>query len=349
MIIPEKPEIPYGNLQEIIESAFNGLKIFNILKTSLEMKIFDTLTHEHTLKEVSSKLGMDNLLCFYILETLLKIGLVDKTGDFYQNSKLAEIYLKSDSEYNRTNCILSLEENAGLWNNLDQTLQGNLERKEEAFFPNIIQVMAEDCIAGELQETINLVEKYTEFHDSKSLLDLAGGHGMYSIAFSKINPDIECYVFDLPEVLIETRKYIKKYESNVKTVPGNFYKDDFAGTYDMIFSSYNPGGKNPDIAKKAYESLNLNGLFVNKQYFPENENKTLEEVLDNLEWNFTKFEKSLKGETRYSFKGDLSFQEYLDYLKELGFEVIDVHHIDHLNPSFGTVSRNKMIIAKKVR
>jgi len=59
--------------------------------------------------------------------------------------------------------------------------------------------------------------------------------------------------------------------NSMRTIPGNFYTDDFVGSYDIIFSSYNPGGKNPQITKKVYNSLNLDGLFLNKQYFPEYE------------------------------------------------------------------------------
>lgn len=349
MNILDRPEIPYENLQEIVENAFNGLKIFNILKSSIQMGIFNYLTNPITSEELSRKLDIEPIFSYYILEALLKMGLIEQENEIYKNSKLSELYLNSNSKYNRSKCILSLDENANLWNNLNDTLKGDLSNKEESFFPFIVQVMAEDCICGELQDTARIIASYDDFNNSRALLDLAGGHGMYSIAFSKINPKLKCVVFDLPPVIEETKKYIEKCNAKVKTLSGNFYKDDFAGPYDIIFSSYNPGGKNPKIAKKVYSALNLNGIFINKQYFPENENQTLSDVLDNLEWNFAKFGKSMKAETRYSFKGDLSFKEYLEFLQSLGFDIIDVHTTDHLNPSFGSKSRNKIIIAKKVR
>ena len=349
MNIHDRPEIPYENLQEILENAFNGLKTFNILKSSVEMGVFDNLTNLTTPEELSRKLDIEPIFSYYILEALFKIGLIEKEKGAYNNSRLSKLYLNSNSKFNRGNCILSLNESVDLWNNLTDTLKGNLSKKEESFFPFIIQVMAEDCICGELQDTSSIISSYEDFNNSKTLLDLAGGHGIYSIAFSKINPKLECFVFDLPSVIKETKKYIEKYNANVKTLSGNFYRDDFAGPYDIIFSSYNPGGKNPEIAEKVYNALNFNGLFINKQCFPENENQTLEDVLDNLEWNFAKFEKSMKAETRYSFKGDLTFYGYLDFLENLGFDIVDVHAICHLNPSFGSKSRNKLIIAKKVR
>ncbi|MEN4018261.1 MAG: class I SAM-dependent methyltransferase [Methanobacterium sp.] len=349
MNVTDRPAISVEGLQNIVQNAVNGLKIFNLLKTSIEMGIFDFLNKETTCKQLSERLEIEPVLTHYLLEILVELGLVEKIGESYKNTPLSEIYLNSESEYKRVNCILSMEEPANLWHNLNNTLKGKIARKDETFFPFIIQVLAEDCLSGELQDTSELVANYDEFKHSKTLLDLGGGHGMYSIAFSQINPDLHCYVFDLPDVVKETQKYIERYNSNVQTIPGNFYTDDFGGSYDIIFSSYNPGGKNPEIARKVYNSLNLNGLFINKQYFPENGSNSLGDLLDNMEWNFTKFEKSNKASKRFTFKEDLSFGEYLEFLENLGFSVLDVHTINHFNTSFGTISEDKMIIAKKVR
>ena len=187
-------------LQEIVENAFNGLKTFNIIKSSIEMGVFDNLKDQITYEELSHRLEIEQVFSYYILEALSKIGLIEKDENPYQNSSLSQIYLDSNSNYDRSNCIVSLQENADMWNNLTDTLKGNISKKEELFFPFIIQVMAEDCISGELQDTVEIIASYDEFMNSKTLLDLAGGHGMYSIALSKVNPNISCHVFDLAPV-----------------------------------------------------------------------------------------------------------------------------------------------------
>lgn len=349
MNVMDRPAVSVEMLQKTIENAGNGLKIYNLLKTSVELGIFDVLNNETTCKQLSEKIEIEPFLTQYLLEILVKLELVKNKGEFYRNTSISELYLNSKSEYKRVNCIFSMEEPINLWNNLNSTLKGKITKKDENFFPFIIQVLAEDCLSGELQDTVELVASYDEFKKSKTLLDLGGGHGMYSIAFKEINPEMQCYVFDFPDVLIETQKYIEKYNSNVQTIPGNFYTDDLGVNYDTIFSSYNPGGKNPKIAEKIYNSLNIGGLFVNKQYFPEKDSDSLEDLLDNMEWNFTNFEKSNKGSKRFTFKDDLCLKEYLSFLEDLGFSIIDVHIIDHVNTSFGTKSKDKMIIAKKVR
>lgn len=42
-------------------------------------------------------------------------------------------------------------------------------------FKFIIKAMAEDAVSGELQETLNIVNNYDEFRNSKTLLDIGGG------------------------------------------------------------------------------------------------------------------------------------------------------------------------------
>lgn len=348
-VINNSPNVSAEKLQSTVECAVNGLKIFNLLKTSIELGIFDFLDKEVTCEQLSQELGIEPILVHYILEILVKLGLTEKVGGAYKNTRASGLYLNSSSEYTRINCILSLEEDLSLWHNLNSTLRGKISNKDESFFPRIVQVMAEDCLSGELQETVKLIASYDEFKNSKTCLDLAGGHGLYSIAFNRLNPDMDCSVFDLPAVLNETNKFIEKYKSDVQTIPGNFYTDDFGGKYDMIFSSYNPSGKNPKIAEKVYNSLNLNGLFVNKQYFPEEGRSSLGDLLDNLEWNFTNFGKSNKAAKRFTFVDDLSLDEYLNFLEDLGFLILDVYPINHINISFGTRSEDKVIVAKKVR
>ncbi|OEC86380.1 MULTISPECIES: methyltransferase family protein [Methanobacterium] len=349
MNITERPDVSAEDLHGIIENTLNGLKIYNVLKTSIELGVFDILEQEMTYTQLSEKLGIKPVMANYLLEILLNLKLVGKSGELYKNTRSSQLYLNSKSSYNRIRCISALKENVNLWNNLSNSIKGNITRKEEVIFPLVVQRMADDCLCGELQDTVELVAGYDEFKNAKTLLDLAGGHGMYPIAFSQVNPDLQCYVFDLPDVLEETMNFIEKYDSSVQTIPGNFYVDDFGGSYDVIFSSYNPGGKNPEIAEKVYNSLNMGGLFVNKQYFPENNPSSLEDVLDDMEWNFTNFEKSHKTGRKFTFKGDLLFDEYLKFLEDLGFSVVDVHLITRFNTPFGRISRDKIVIAKKVR
>jgi len=349
MNIPEYPDVSAEYLHRTIEHSLNGLKLYNILKTSIKMGVFDFLEQKLTCEQLSEKIGIKPTMANYLLEVLVKMDLLKKSGTLYENTECSNLYLNSESDFNKIRYISALGDNVDLWNDLDNSIKGNIKRKEEAIFPFVVQRMAEDCLSGELQETVELVVNYDEFKNAETLLDLAGGHGMYPIAFNQLNPNLQCYVFDLPAVLEETNKFIEKYDSCVQTIPGNFHTDDFGGNYDIIFTSYNPGGKNPKIAAKIYDSLNMGGLFINKQHFPEDKPGSLEDLLDDMEWNFTNFEKSNKTGPKFTFKGDLFFDEYIEFLEDLGFAVVDVHPVTRFNTPFGRILGDKILITKKVR
>lgn len=349
MDIMEEPSVSVLEFEKILNFATKGIKVFNIIKTSLNIGLFNILEEEHSCSELSKRFSIDHDVIYYILEALVKLELIEKNNGNYKNKEISNIYLNSNSYFQRKTIIESLNQPLSYWNDLKNILYSKEIKYDENFFEFIIKAMAEDAVSGELQETLNIVKKYDEFKDSKTLLDIGGGHGLYAIGFKKLNPDLKAFVFDFPNVLNETKKFCDKYDSDIVLIPGNFYDDDLKGSYDVIFSSYNPGGKNAKIAEKIYESLNMNGLFINKQYFPTKTELNLDDILNNLEWNFTNFNMSNKGKIRYTFKNDLSYESYLKNLEDLGFEILDIFPINHHNASFGTTAEDKIIIAKKVR
>ncbi|ABR54400.1 conserved hypothetical protein [Methanococcus vannielii SB] len=344
----ESPE----NIDKIVLDAYFGAQKFYFLKAAIELKIFDELLEKKTVEEISSKLKIDYVLTELILKALYKMNLLifDEGTNSYKNTIASENYLKTDTDYSKVYSIIASLKNIERWTNLSETLKNECKNElvEGSFFPEIIKRMANDCKCWELQKTVEYISKLPEFKSAKKLLDVAGGHGLYAIGLSLINENLNAHVFDLPDVTVETNKFIEKYGAkNVETISGNFFKDEFNKDYDVIFSSYNPGGKNPEIAKKIYDSLKTGGIFVTKQAFP-NESTKLSDILNNIEWNFNNFSNVKKGVSRYTFKGDLSFENYILYLKELGFEIIDVKNLSEVTEFSEDIYPNNIIIAKKI-
>ena len=131
------------------------------------------------------------------------------------------------------------------------------------FFGEVVHCMAENARCGLLQETVRVVMENVDFTNVKKFLDLGGGHGLYSIALTSLNENLQAFVFDLPPVTSETRYFIDKYgASRVDIIPGDFFKDDIGSDYDVIFSSFNPGGKVPSLIPKIAGALKPEGVFI---------------------------------------------------------------------------------------
>lgn len=175
------------------------------------------------------------------------------------------------------------------------------------------------------------------------MLDLGGGHGLYAIAMASMNPDLNCVVFDLPEVIDTTCNYIISHnmDEQVKVLPGNFFSDDIGSGYDIILSSSNPSGKDMAMIKKIHESLNPGGIFINIQ---SGDSTIADNSLCQLESRMW----ALKGEPEWkSHRGKQQpflSEMYLNSLQDCGFTIKQVETIpDGCKEDYSVT----MIICKK--
>ena len=226
----ESPE----KILKLFDEVYSKARIFYLLKTAIDLNLFEYLSSFKTVDELAKILEADLILTEYMLKILNELGLIEsKVIDgrvYYKNTEITNIYLKNDSEYSIINPIYSYFENIKNWENLADILKdrANYQNADvDSFFPKVVRRMADECKCWELQKVLSYIVKYEEFKNAKKLLDLAGGHGLYAIGFSMLNKNLKCYVFDLPRVIEETKKFIEKYNAkNVFTIAGDFYKDD---------------------------------------------------------------------------------------------------------------------------
>ena len=337
---------------DILHNCAEGFKKYSILLTAVEIGIFDRLVTPQTINDISRELGTDLNIISNVCEALKMMGLVLEKSGFYENTEISNQFLRTDSPLAQGNVLKNLQFGLKIWDNLPKTLKnGPITVSEEKFFAdNLIHSLAEEALCGELQRTVSIIAELPEFKKAKRLLDLGGGHGLYAAAFAKINPDLLAYVYDFPGVINDTRKYIEKYEADrVKVISGNFFTDDIGKEYDVIFFSSNPGGKNPQIVPKIYESLKKEGLFINKHCFYSKDEGSKNILLD-IEWNLTTFEGVQKGNKVYTFKGDLFYEEYIELLEKY-FSIINI--VDSPNftgyplSKIGDTLNSKIIVARK--
>jgi hypothetical protein len=340
-----------ARLLNLIDASYSKVRILCLLKAAVHLDLFDCLENFKSAQELSSLLEINLTLTEYLLKVFRELDLLeDKSEDnihYYKNKEITNIYLRKNSECNIIHSLQYYFDDVKNWENLESILknQQSFHSDIHAFFPDVINRMANECKYWELPKVLREISQYKEFKNARKLLDLAGGHGLYAIGFGLLNKDLKSYVFDLPHVVEQADKFIRRYKAkNVFTIAGDFYKDDIGTNYDVIFTSYNPGGKNPQVAKKVYAALREGGLFIDKQFFLE-EGNSLDDYLSDMEWHFSRPEGLRKGVVRFTFKGDLNFDHYLEHLEELGFKILDTVNMQRLL-GFGCPSA-KMIISRK--
>ncbi len=352
----QKPEIDAYRLFKLLDCSAQGLKECRLIATAFELGVFEALKVPLSADVLAEKLGCDPGLMPHFCEALLNLGLLDRFGEegskkeenkqitekresvengyeakilnnkeinggaVYLVSELSATYLLESSLFSQQHYLAERLRNIELWARLPHILRKGPEIfKKGPFFGEVVQCMAENARCGMLQETVRVVMENVDFGNVKKMLDLGGGHGLYAIAFAKLNENLQAFVFDLPLVTEKTKHFIEKYgASNVDVIPGDFFKDEIGSGYDMIFSSFNPGGKVPILIPKIAEALNPGGIFVTRQVPDE---KMKYSPLLSLDWNLWTFEDMKKGGSSYSFENSVPFSEYIEMLENYGLEV----------------------------
>jgi cyclopropane fatty-acyl-phospholipid synthase-like methyltransferase len=156
------------------------------------------------------------------------------------------------------------------WSNLTQVVKTGIsahpeeinERGEEWLFP-FINAMHDRAKKQAPQQLANI-----DLSEIKSILDIGGGSGAYSMEFVTKKPEVETTVFDLPNVVPITKKFLDKegFSDQIKTCAGDYTTDELPKGFDLVFLSAiihsNSLEINRDLIKKCFNSLNKNGKIV---------------------------------------------------------------------------------------
>ncbi len=106
------------------------------------------------------------------------------------------------------------------------------------------------------------------------VLDIAAGHGMFGIAFAKLNPNTQIVAQDWPNVLEVAQENARAagVSDRFKTIPGSAFDVDFGGGYDVVLLTNFLHHFDPptceQLLKKVHASLAHGGRAVTLDFIP---------------------------------------------------------------------------------
>ncbi len=255
---------------ENINHLARGFMESRVFLTAFELGIFTILGNKKKSSgEIAEELNADSRAADRLLNALCVTGAVEKENNKFKNSETAEKYLiKGKPDYQAG--IMHTVHLWDSWSRLtNSVLKGGyfkdkaFEERDDNWYEPFIAAMHNRAV----KEAPGLVDQI-DTSGVKNVLDVGGGSGAYSIAFVRKNDQITSTVFDLPNVVPLTQKYLRDagVEGKVNTVPGDYYTDELPSGYDLVFLSAiihsNSPETNISLFKKAAGSLNLGGRIV---------------------------------------------------------------------------------------
>ena len=287
-LIYAKP--PVEDRAKYLMEIANGFERGQIFLTALELEVFTRLQKFQTAKALSSEINTHPDLTMRFLDVLAALGLLDKDGDNYRTVPNIAPFVVEDSPYAARYLKFGIKSRK-TWMRLREILEngptGEAEDHKHNYDQKCIDWMARGTMLGRLQATVKQVREFPEFAGARKLIDLGGGHGLFGIGFAQENPKLSVVIFDKPEVTSMTREYIDRYGvgDRVKTMSGDYTKDDIGSGYDIAFEACSFGGSDDDqksFYRQVWRALKDEGMFI-RLTFTLNDERT--EPLSSLIWD----------------------------------------------------------------
>ena len=249
--------------------------IFRAVDAALRLGVFDALSgNAKTAAELAHQINADERGTAVLLGFLAASGYVKKDRGRYANTAMAAKWLEKGSPTDITAFLgfwqsivfpfwdTHLEESvrrgrlsATLYEWLDQNPKG-WKDVQEGF------IVLARLIGPEILSKVKLPT------GARHLLDVGGGHGMYSIQFCRQYPGINATVFDKSGPLAVARETIaaEKMTGKVSVREGDYTRDDLGTGNDVILLFNIIHGNTPEenieLFQKVARSLNPHGLVV---------------------------------------------------------------------------------------
>lgn len=183
------------------------------------------------------------------------------------------------------------------------------------FFNKVVEINYDEKHSARIETK----EKVVEFlpKDPKKIIDLGAGTGLELIKLYKVYPNVHTTAIDISDGMLKKLKE-RNISDNITIVNKSFFDYDFGTENDAVISTqalhhFEPKDK-VVLYKKAFDCLKENGVFINEDYFAEDDaqEKQLFEDYRNL----------VRGEGMH-YDTPLTLEHEIEVLKEAGFSQVE--------------------------
>lgn len=314
------PDVTSEGLTGKIEGWAGGLRRCHTLKAATELSLFRHTRDPVTAEDLAVRLGTDPVLTAMLCDCLEDMGLLEASEKGYRSTAETGTYLDPDSPRYQGTVLSNAFERMNTWTHLTSIVHDGPEKTsaEEVYGDRWLNAIAESSMCGGIALTVSVVESAVDLPREGTFLDLGGGHGLYTVAFLHRHPGLKGYLFDRPAMVPIAERTFAEYGCDAVAVPGDFYKDDLGGPYDVVFSSFNHSVSDSSLCNKVFSSVKPSGLLILRRHL----RLAQPDPLIVMEWNLRIRDGDRKGGIRYCGSWLPTSEEYLERMGELGMDLV---------------------------
>lgn len=242
-----------------------------VLAAAGELDVFGALARgDRRAQDVALELGADRRGMRTLLDALVALGLLEKSGELYHAPAEVVSLLVADRSGNQlamvqhqANCLRNWSQLAAVVKRGQPSPRTPSIRGSDADYAAFIEAM--DNIAGATAAGLIGSLPRMEF---RHLLDVGGASGSYTIAFLRAYPQARATLFDLPVVMPQAKQRLEKAGllDRVTLAPGDFYEDELPTGADLAWVSaivhQNAREQNRILFKRVHDALAPGGRIL---------------------------------------------------------------------------------------
>lgn len=223
-----------------LEAMIRGWQTPRIILSAAELNVFLYLETPASSDKVARAVDCEPRFIDRLLNALTVIGLVRKDNELFVNTDIASRHLVPG----KAEFMAGISHINHMWDSWSRLTDVIRTGKPSNQLPNPPQFdnWLDAFITAMQQfgsERAPAVIDRLDLSKVKSFLDVGGGSGAFSVELAKRFPDMDICVFDLPEVIPLTRRFVEQAQvRNIRYAKGNFLDPLPEEDFDMAFMSH---------------------------------------------------------------------------------------------------------------
>jgi len=257
-----------GVVPDEITEMIRGFMSSRAVLTALELDVFTAIGEGGTAKQIAARIGCAVRSTEMLLNALVALKLLSKSGDTYANSPVAQRFFAEGSPDSARQGLLHMANLWNSWSGMTEAVKAGtsvaVRGDGNGWVKPFIAAMDNNA-----RGRARAIAQAVEINGAKRMLDLGGGSGAYSIAFVKSAPGLKAEVIDVAEVLPITEEHIRKagLADRITTRAGDMLSVPLGpAQYDLVLLSaichmFSPE-ENQALLKRGYAALAPQGRLV---------------------------------------------------------------------------------------